>query len=225
MSTSASGPRFERGEVAKTTTSMSFDGCRPASVRNAAASPSIVACAVCWNSAPESGLVRSSASFTTPTDTASLGTRPMALVRANANGASASSAAVRNSFFISELLSSEQPGSEDQTDDGERAGGEERRPGQLLREFFRRLSAGDERHHRPAQLRGLGHDPVERVDPPPLPLLGHGGGDPLVADQHHAEEEEAVRAHDGHGGGGGDDAHQEGEGHQRGDDEENHAAG
>ena len=100
MRTSASLPRAVRGEVAKTTTSMSLDGCRPASVRNATASASIVACAVCWNSAPESGLVRSSASFTTPTETASFGTRPIASVRANAAVAATSSAAARNSFFI-----------------------------------------------------------------------------------------------------------------------------
>src|SRR5262245_55362812 len=220
MRTSASLARAARGEVAKTTTSMSFDGCSPASRRNAAASASIVAWAVCWNSAPESGLLRMSASFTTPTETASLGTSPMASVRANAAVAATSSAAARNSFFMSELLSSEQPGRKNETDDSKDAGRQERRPGQLLCEFFRGLPAGDERHDRRAQLRRLRHDPVERVDHPGLPFLGDRGGDALVSHQHHGEEEQAVGAHDGHGGGRGDDADQEGEGHQGGDDEE-----
>jgi hypothetical protein len=42
MRKSASLPRFVRGEVAKTTTSTSFVGCRPESRRNAIASSSLL---------------------------------------------------------------------------------------------------------------------------------------------------------------------------------------
>src|SRR5262249_41699940 len=153
------------------------------------ASASMLTCAVCWNSAPDSGLLRISASFTTPTETASFGTSPIASVFANASGAMTASAAKRNSFFMSELLSSEQPGRQNETDDTEGAGGENGRPGEWLREPLRGLRARNERHHRPAQLRGLGHDPVQRVDHEGLPFLRHRGRHPLVVGQHHAEEE------------------------------------
>jgi hypothetical protein len=82
-----------RGAVAITTTSTSFAGDSPASVRNFSASPSVLILSVFSNSSEERGLVRMSASLTMPTVTALAGTSESASSFANAGTASASTAA------------------------------------------------------------------------------------------------------------------------------------
>src|SRR5438445_7001913 len=175
---------------------MSRVGCRPASRRNLSASPCALTLSVCSNSVEESGLDRISASLTTPTVTASLGMSDSASVFAKTGTARRRAAQIRNSFFISELLSLEQKAGSSKTDYAESGGGDERHRAERSGQSLRHLIARDIRHHGLAELRGLRYDPVQRVDHRRLPLLGKRGGDPLVADEHEAEEKQAVCSHD-----------------------------
>lgn len=84
-----------RGVVVTTSVSTSLVGSRPASARNLAASPSALSLSVCWNSTPESGLVRMSLSLTMPTVTAFAGTSDSASSLANA-GTAASARSMRS---------------------------------------------------------------------------------------------------------------------------------
>src|SRR5438445_3619421 len=118
---------------------MSRVGCRPASRRNLSASPFVLTLSVCSNSVEESGLDRISASLTTPTVTASLGISESASVFAKTGTARASAAQVSSSFFISELLSLEQPASKRQTDYAESGSRDERQWAECVLESLGRL--------------------------------------------------------------------------------------
>src|SRR6188474_1346056 len=148
--TSASVPRFVRGEVATTSTSTSFVGESPVSLRNFSASPSELILSVCSNSSEERGLVRISASFTIPTVTAFAGTSESASSLAIAGKASAATATsatkVRNKGirFISELLSSEQVRREDEATSAECGGGQEWRWGEGTQNALGHLLSADE---------------------------------------------------------------------------------
>src|SRR6185503_1369292 len=168
--TSASEPRFVRGEVATTRTSTSLVGESPVSLRNFCASPSELILSVCSNSSDERGLVRMSASFTMPTVTALAGTSERASSLAMAGRASAATAtsatSVRNrgNRFISELLSGEQERREDEATNAECGGGQEWRGSERPHDALRQLLATDEGDDSGQKLGGLREDPVESLD-------------------------------------------------------------